>query len=388
MPESKEVDEAEVVEEEASEAKNDQDGADPGPSEPDIQTEGNEESEAPPVDNQAPQSVGQRGTWIVAVIALLLGFGGAYFWTTQNTQNNAEIDRLAAQIEDLKATVAEPQPDTASEAVTQLQSALSGELQGLGAGLGTLADRLNTLDERMSLLETTPSPDAPAEFAEVVSDLRGAASEAQAENARLGNQLSEAREQIQALRAENEGLSAELEELRAALALVEADRGMSNEQMAARAGNAIAAALIQGKPFEADLAVLKEATGEDIPPALALVSAEGAIPEMQLLKEFPDLARLALVDALKAKSDGNVGARAIDFVKLQLGARTVAPKEGDDPDAILSRAQAAVDESDLKSALVEVESLSGPASEVFKDWQRAARARVDAEAALAQLNLG
>jgi hypothetical protein len=39
------------------------------------------------------------------------------------------------------------------------------------------------------------------------------------------------------------------------------------------------------------------------------------------------------------------------FVQGQVGGRAVAPREGDDPDAVLSRVQAAVSAGDLEAAL-------------------------------------
>ena len=50
---------------------------------------------------------------------------------------------------------------------------------------------------------------------------------------------------------------------------------------------------------------------------------------------------------------GGLGA----FLQNQLGGRSVVPREGDDPDAVLSRVGAAVEAGDLSTALTEIESL-------------------------------
>jgi hypothetical protein len=69
----------------------------------------------------------------------------------------------------------------------------------------------------------------------------------------------------------------------------------------------------------------------------------------------------------------------------QLSVRSVAPREGEDADAVLSRAQAHLAEGQLDAALTEVESLPEPVRAAMADWIAQARTRVEADAALAGL---
>jgi hypothetical protein len=63
----------------------------------------------------------------------------------------------------------------------------------------------------------------------------------------------------------------------------------------------------------------------------------------------------------------------------------VAPREGSDPDAVLSRAQAAVRAGDLGAALTEMESLPEAARTAMQDWLDAASARKAAQDAADEL---
>jgi hypothetical protein len=59
-------------------------------------------------------------------------------------------------------------------------------------------------------------------------------------------------------------------------------------------------------------------------------------------------------------------------------ARSVIPREGDDPDAVLSRAEAAVKGGDIDVALTELEALPEVAQEAMADWTAKARLRAEA----------
>ena len=69
------------------------------------------------------------------------------------------------------------------------------------------------------------------------------------------------------------------------------------------------------------------------------------------------------------------------FLKRSLGARSVAPREGNDPDAVLSRAEAAINSGDLAAALSELVTLPEEAQSAIADWRTAADARVAARSA-------
>ena len=71
-----------------------------------------------------------------------------------------------------------------------------------------------------------------------------------------------------------------------------------------------------------------------------------------------------------------------DFLAAQTGARSLTPREGTDPDAILSRAEFALSEGRLADALAEVTTLPDPIRAPFSDWIARAEARLAVTAAL------
>ena len=61
--------------------------------------------------------------------------------------------------------------------------------------------------------------------------------------------------------------------------------------------------------------------------------------------------------------------------------RSLLPREGDDPDAVLSRIEAAVGEGRLSDALAEIELLPDVAKDKLSDWAAQATRRNEAVAA-------
>ncbi|AWX92777.1 hypothetical protein DPM13_05185 [Paracoccus mutanolyticus] len=77
-----------------------------------------------------------------------------------------------------------------------------------------------------------------------------------------------------------------------------------------------------------------------------------------------------------------------NFLRVQTGARSVEPREGSDPDAILSRANAAVEAGAIATALDEIATLPQSGQNAMKSWTDRARIWVDANTALAELAAG
>jgi len=74
------------------------------------------------------------------------------------------------------------------------------------------------------------------------------------------------------------------------------------------------------------------------------------------------------------------------FFRSQVGRRSTEPREGDDPDAVLSRAEAAVKAGDLDTALSELAALPEVGQEKLAGWYAmvdARQAALDAAAAIA-----
>lgn len=145
--------------------------------------------------------------------------------------------------------------------------------------------------------------------------------------------------------------------------------------------DALAAAAETGDSAPEALAALGE--WRDPPAALAPIAT--GLPSLgDLRQSFPAAARAALA-AAPLPADAPARDRLLGFLRSQTGARSLAPRDGMDTDAILSRAEARLREGDLAGSLHELDGLAAePASEMV-DWRNAAQTRLEALEALAVL---
>ena len=169
---------------------------------------------------------------------------------------------------------------------------------------------------------------------------------------------------------------AELDELSEKLAAREDAAEMTAQQAMTRAAlSRIGAALDAGTGFAPALSDLR-AAGVDVPADLASVADDGVATLNSLQARFPDLAREALAAARAAGADGPQG-DVMAFLRAQLGLRSLEPRAGDDPDAILSRAGAALRDGRLTDTLAEIEQLPEPRAWSCRDgpviWPRAVK---------------
>ena len=78
--------------------------------------------------------------------------------------------------------------------------------------------------------------------------------------------------------------------------------------------------------------------------------------------------------------------RLTSFLRSQSGARSLTPHEGTDADAVLSRAEAALREGQIKAALAELAGLPPAGAELMKPWIADATRRLDTEQAISDLS--
>ena len=227
--------------------------------------------------------------------------------------------------------------------------------------IGALQAEIASLTERLGAIE---SPDASRVEA-------------------LETELAEASAAAQAALAAKEEEAAALSQ-----ALAEAEA--ANADVAAKAAAATAMAALRtavetGAPYDAALAAYGEATGETPPEALAAAAETGVTPLAILERDFADAARDALDASVRATMGDGASDRVGAFLRSQLKLRSLTPREGDDPDAVLSRAEAALRDGGLAKTLEELAALPEAGQEAMSDWLALASARqaaLDAAAAL------
>lgn len=326
---------------------------------PQIQTE-----PAPTVRRPA-RSLGMFGPILGGALAAVAGFGlsQSNVLGLRPPDRSAEMTALTDQQTSLRAEVTE-----LVDRIAALESRPLPEPPDLS--------RLDELDQRLQSVESAP-PGGTAD----TTDLAARLSALEGTVATLPPASANPAEIDEALTrlAEIDAALARLEELEAAAeaqSVAAAETARAAEQ--ARALEGLAGAVAEGRGFEAELAAV---TNPDLQAALT-PHISGVTPLADLQAQFPDAARAALQLARRADGDDSWGSRLTDFLADQTGARSVTPREGDDPDAILSRAEFALGESRLSDALTELAALPADIRAPLEEWIAKATARLAVDTAL------
>ena len=301
------------------------------------------------------------------VIAAALGYGASSYqsgtWpfetaaepdsfredtTTALGEQAARIDALAAEVQ------------TATDTANGIDlSGLEGAVEGLRADLDAASGSYDALAGRIDAIERRPveesvSPEAMAAYENELNLLRDAIAQQRLEVEEMTQQALEAES--------NAEQQAALSKARAAL-------------------SEVYAALSAGEPYAEQVNTI-EANGVSVSSELSGPAGDGVPTLAALTEDYPPAAREALSEARRLESDSETGTRRFaTFLADQVGARSVTPRSGDAPDAILSRAEAALRDGDLQQALTELEALPDEAKAPLSDWMARAQTRVAAVSA-------
>jgi hypothetical protein len=389
--------------------------ADPSPSDPAPDAEPEQPKAADPLPEPAPEPEPKQSTAPVpppakggsgffallmgGVAAAALGFALARYvvpegWPTpgssplqaQITAQSGEIESLKTQLASLQAAptddplapvqaeIAELR-DLAQSALAQAEAAQSA-VANLPAPTEAVAQEdmgpaLAALEARLAALETRPAPEGgadPEALAAVAAEITALQTEMEAQKAAAAAATAQMEQEIAAA-AEAAKLAAEQEaqslRLKASVAQIEA-------------------AVESGAAFAEPLAVLADG-GAEIP-ALLTETAETGVSSIQALSEaFGDPARAALAVSLRNDMGEGMVDRLGAFLRSQTGARSLEPRAGDDPDAILSRAEAAIRAGDMAQSLAELATLPEPAQAEMAGWVAQVEHRIAVQAAVASL---
>ncbi|MEX6632893.1 COG4223 family protein [Hyphococcus lacteus] len=225
-----------------------------------------------------------------------------------------------------------------------------------------------------------------AEFDQQAQSLSAALAQEREKNDALIAEIGALRQDLSsALSSRDAQINQELNALRAAVSdLKDSQPKISAAQIKAGLSlDTLKIAIDQGTPFAKELADVT-ALAPDLTASLS-THAQSGIPTITTLRNnFDAAARRAVSAAAQEKAGGGVAglvARAKNLVSV----RPAAPRAGDGAGAILSRAEAALDDGDVAYALSEVENLSEAAQESMASWINDARARANAAATIKAL---
>ena len=267
----------------------------------------------------------------------------------------------------------------AGAAAAGVPAEVTDKLAALEQSFADLSNRVSQPVQSPDSGTSAPAPAAPAPVAQGPS---------QADFDALAARLNQQQTRIDELAARPAVDPATAEQVQAlasqAQELQQSTEAANRRAQAAAAAAALQSAIEGGAPRDQALADLSSA-GVEVPQLLT-----GDIPRLdQLRAEFPAAAREGLRASIEATATNGGAFSALgDFLRVQTGARSVEPRDGNDPDAVLSRANAAVEAGNIQGAMTEIAALPQPGQDAMAGWTDRAKTWVDANAALAALVSG
>jgi hypothetical protein len=329
---------------------------------------------------RAPQPKQKRSGFLAYVVGgvILAGAGfGIAKYVFPDTGSAEAVAALQTQLDAQVAADAKLQSDIAAVAARPLPDAtLADRIAALEATVKTIPDtsgletRLATLEDRLTAIEAASAGGEGAPAAALAA---------------MNRELNDLKAALEAQKGAGSALTADIEAASAAAqARLDAAEAAAESAAKQAALSHIRAAFESGAPLGPALEGLKS-MGAEIPDALA--SAADDLPSLLSLQEgFAEPARAALDASIRADMGEGWTDRLSSFLRSQSGARSLTPREGPDPDAVLSRAEAALRDGQIKVALTELAGLPPAGVEAMQSWIADATRRLDAEQAIADLS--
>jgi len=324
-------------------------------------------SQPVPVEQVIVHKGGFMPTLLGGVAAAAIGFGAAQYvsggWPFASITGDGadqalgqQLDAQSAQIEDIQGRLDALGDGPDLGGLEETQAGQAAAIDTVSQRLNEAMSRLDELETRLGEVESRPSGEGATQA--IASDVAAELNTLRESIAQQGDEISRMVEDARTME-ENAEQTARGAMQRAALTRIQT-------------------ALDAGTGFDAALADL-ESAAVTVPEALTKVAQDGVASLARLQDRFPDAARRALSVSRRVTDADFSGFGS--FLRTQLGARSLEPREGDDPDAVLSRAEAATREGRLKDALAEIETLPEEGRAELADWSEDAKRRLEAVAA-------
>ena len=145
-------------------------------------------------------------------------------------------------------------------------------------------------------------------------------------------------------------------------------------------------AILAGLPFQKALKEYEQAGGDNAPAIIKSLAKTGVATQFDLVQTFPQYARRLLKsDQINEPVKEEGGLDITKFLKKFVKTRSTSPQLGNSSDAILSRAEYAVKNGDIKKALDELDQLPSHLQNEIRDWYMDAKNRLEINTAINHL---
>jgi hypothetical protein len=309
-----------------------------------------------------------------ALLGLSLAYGLASFgfWPQQQGQGDA-LSQMDARATRLESAIASR--ETESQEIIDRINALESEIaaiepastDGLAAqsDLNALSGRIGELSNRIEAIAAGASGDEVAEVADTLSGLSSQIDDLAGRLDTLEPQMAEARPVIETALTRLDDLDARIAS-QSDFEAVAAERDRATQLPAAL--GALEAAIASGQPFAAQLASVETLLPDlEISSQVRTAANAGVSSASGLLAQL----RTAIPEILAARPRDEQAGWAQTLIDQAASAIALRPTDGDTPQALVGRTEAALDAGDLEAARTEFSALPADMQAAAPDFARA-----------------
>lgn len=330
-------------------------------------------SASKPASEPITASGGSGGIWLAGLVGGALGLGAAYglawygLWPTPEQAAPPADPRLA------QFAAAIPELETVTGTVQDELSTLTGRVSALESDLADLPDQPAGAIDTSNLVSTEDLAALAARLDELAAGTSGSTAAPES--------LATIEAELSALRASAAETTAQLAQARDELAaLAQSTQDDAGSGLAAARlpliFSSLESAFDAGRPYETELAALRQALPDYLVPEAIAGRAATGLPQPDAVAARLDAVLPDMLAGRPAGSEASWQDASLDWFRGLVAMRPTGAVEGDSPDAIIARLEAAVAARNFSAAQAEIEAL--PAS-----MRAAAGALVDDIARLA-----
>jgi len=329
-----------------------------------------------------PRLVPHLPAWASPAVPYLMT--GANQSSNQIADLRSEIDARVGSVETALAGTRSEVTEAVDARLSSLGSTDGAEVEARLAAIETRLDDIQGLFDGLStgLTDADGTPMTAAASAQLAANaaaLEGVREEVATLTSRTGA-MSQRIDEVAATAMQR---VVEAEE-QAAVVAQEAERTKQSIELDAKL-TAISNALANGDAYDAPLAFVAANAAAPLPEALSASAETGVATIKELQSAFEPLSHSVIKSSIRESGEGTVG-KLGSFLRSQVATRSLAPKEGNSVDAVLSRMNAQLAAGDLGAVLEEANNLDQFSGAYLSEWLKRVATRHDAVVAFGNLS--